>query len=172
MPRWPSLGISREAFCLPCPRALVKTFLIMINYTRIKISPFTEYTNNRGLSLNTTLFIHLSAVCCGTRFLLSTCRLLARSLVRKLARPNNVFHISFFIFFLFSAPSRKTYLFLGGVCPSSGLLRVLEVFPLRVHFVMDAVYGAAMTSVKGRAPVKDVSLARLARRLNMRCDCK
>lgn len=120
MPRWPSLGISREAFCLPCPRALVKTFLIMINYTRIKISPFTEYTNNRGLSLNTTLFIHLSAVCCGTRFLLSTCRLLARSLVRKLARPNNVFHISFFIFFCFPRRLEKHICFSAACALARG----------------------------------------------------
>lgn len=61
-PRRPSLGISTQAFCLPCPRALVKTFLIMINYTGTTIPPFfTKYTNNRRLSLNTALFIHLSA---------------------------------------------------------------------------------------------------------------
>lgn len=40
----------------------------MINYIPVKISS-TKYTNNRMLSLNTTLFINYRAVCCKIEFL-------------------------------------------------------------------------------------------------------
>lgn len=56
------LGNIERGLCLLCPQALVKTFLIMINYIRIKI-PSTKYTNNGMLPLNTTLFINYRAVC-------------------------------------------------------------------------------------------------------------
>lgn len=57
------LGNIERGLCLLCPQALVKIFLIMINYIPIKISS-TRYTNNRTFSLNTTLFINYRAVCC------------------------------------------------------------------------------------------------------------
>lgn len=61
----------------------------------------------------------------------------------------NVLLVTRTMFFIFSQPLEK-HPFLSKVCPSSRLLCILEVFPSVGSIVMDAVYGAAMTSVKGR----------------------
>lgn len=139
------LGNIERGLCLLCPQALVKTFLIMINYIRIKI-PSTKYTNNGMLPLNTTLFINYRAVC--RKKNKSSCR--ERTACHKKQCFSN-FH---------SDLKNISIFFFCKVCPSSRLLCILEVFPLWAQLLW-MLFMVLLWQVWRAGVVKDVSLAYL-----------